>query len=165
MRPLRIWLALAVPAALAALVLAAVPAASKARAAAAPQVKGVVEIHPGLVKDCEYISNTGAGGSEIVGHGPGNPVSLTYTGASCFDLCTSSPGRGTPGGSTRTYPGTVSTKIAGSSQWAEPAQPRTPARTSSEPNYKDVGWLVSEVFDITGSYMYSPSCLQPLTWG
>ena len=94
MRPHRRWLALAVPAALAALVLA-VPAASsppsappaqvKAAAAAAGHVTAVVHIvHRGLVRDCEYISN-GFSGLEIQGNGVNSPVSITASG-NCFNL-------------------------------------------------------------------------------
>jgi len=96
MRPLRKWLALAVPAALAALVAGAVPAASaapattashvKEAAAAAPHVNGVLHvIHRGLVKDCEYIES-GISDYYIEGHGVNEPVSLTAGPGSCFNL-------------------------------------------------------------------------------
>jgi hypothetical protein len=94
MRPLRRSLALAVPAALAALVVSAVPAASAAPAAApshvktatAPQAKDVVQIiHRGFVKDCEYIKSDSSN-YYIEGNGVNKPVSLTVGPGSCFNL-------------------------------------------------------------------------------
>jgi hypothetical protein len=81
---------------LAALVLAA-PAASSPSVATAPHANRVaatgphlIHIHPGLVKDCEYIelyangSNTGL---YIAGNGKNKAVTLkSKTSASCFDL-------------------------------------------------------------------------------
>jgi hypothetical protein len=89
------WLAVAVPAALAALVFGGT-AASPAPVAAAPHVtaasvtgarpQGVVHIiHRGLVKDCEYIES-GTSDYYIEGHGVNEPVSLTTGPGSCFDL-------------------------------------------------------------------------------
>jgi len=96
MRSRHRWLALPVPAALAALaaLVFAVPAASSPPAAitrhvnrvaaAAPHMNAVVHIHPGLTKDCERIFSTDADGY-ISGHGVGNPVTIEGTG-NCFTL-------------------------------------------------------------------------------
>jgi hypothetical protein len=95
MRPRRRWLALAVPAALAALVLV-VPAVSSPSSAAAPQVKAapaaaghvtaVVHIvQRGLVKDCEYIENAFSG-LLIQANGVNKPVFLSNNSGSCFNL-------------------------------------------------------------------------------
>jgi len=94
MRPHRRWLVLAVPVALAAVMLA-VPAASsppsaagphvKAAAAAAGHVTAVVHIvQRGLVQDCVAIQNWNNGYS-IAGNGVNNPVILTG-GGNCFNL-------------------------------------------------------------------------------
>jgi hypothetical protein len=91
MRPHRRWLALAAPAALAALAMGCAPAASTAPAATAPHVSGVVHIvHRGLVKDCEYITNALASENShevvaISGNGVDQQVSLKATG-NCFTL-------------------------------------------------------------------------------
>jgi hypothetical protein len=166
MRPLRRWLILAVPAALAALVVGAVPAASTAPAATAAHATGVVEIHPGLVKDCEYISNTGVGGAEIVGHGPGNPVSLTYTGASCFNLMHSFTWEGYSGWQYQDLSGHCLYQNRGV---IEVGGGCSASDTSEDffgvKYYNDVGWLVSNVATGTGSYMYSPSCLTAVDMG
>jgi hypothetical protein len=91
-RPRRRWLALAVPAALAALVLA-VPAVSSApsaaaphvEAAAAPHVKAVVHIvQRGLVKDCVYFQE--GNDEEILGHGVNLAVTMTGGTGNCFNL-------------------------------------------------------------------------------
>jgi len=91
MRPHRRWLALAVPAALAALVMGCAPAASTTPAVTASHVSGVVHIvHRGLVKDCEYITNALASENSdetvaISGNGVNQQVSLKTTG-NCFNL-------------------------------------------------------------------------------
>jgi hypothetical protein len=74
MRPLRKWLALAVPAALVALVVAAVPA-SATPAAVAPHASG----------NCEYIK-VFPYGVEIKGGGVNKPVTLTAGVGNCFTL-------------------------------------------------------------------------------
>lgn len=102
-----LWLTLAVPAALAALVAVAVPTASSAPSAStlhdravsatashvkAPTiapVKGAVHIvQRGLVKDCEYIETGDPIGGEIAGAGVNRPVILVPadTPGNCFDL-------------------------------------------------------------------------------
>jgi hypothetical protein len=86
MRSRRNWLALAVPAALAALVFAVPASASAPFAATAPHVNGVVRIvHRGLVKDCEYIKNLDSG-EEIEDYGAGEPTSTVKPPGSCFNL-------------------------------------------------------------------------------
>jgi hypothetical protein len=94
MRSPRIWLALGVPAALAALaaLALAVPAATSTPAAtaqrvnrvAASHVNAVVHIHPGLIKDCELIYSDDAGGY-IAGNGVDKPVTIEPKG-NCFTL-------------------------------------------------------------------------------
>jgi hypothetical protein len=104
MRSRRRWLALGVPAALAALVVGAAlagaaPAATarhaNVTAAAAPHVNGLVHIvHRGLVKDCEYIEVNNGGtplGLYITGNGVNVPVTIepdpsSDQGRTCFDL-------------------------------------------------------------------------------
>jgi hypothetical protein len=170
MRPLRRWLALAVPVAVAALVAGCAPAASSAPSATAPHVKdvaaaaahvkGVVEIHRGLVKDCEYISNTGVGGAEIAAHGPGNPVSLAYTGASCFNLMHEFHWEGYTGWQYQDLSGRCLYEKRGVISVGGPCSASDTGEDFFGVRYvKDVGWLVSNVFLGTGSYMYAPSCL------
>jgi hypothetical protein len=89
MTPTRKWLALAVAAASAALVVAAVlPGAAPAATAAAPHANGIVRIvHRGLVRDCEYIENSpDETDADIVGNGVNKPVTLTYGTPACFNL-------------------------------------------------------------------------------
>lgn len=83
MRPLRKWLALTAPAALAALMVGVAPAASAAPAAPAPHVNEVIHIvHRGLVNDqCRYITNYA--GNAISGNGVNKQVTLKSTG-NCF---------------------------------------------------------------------------------
>lgn len=89
MRSRRRWLAVAVPAALAALVAGAVLAgaapapASHVNRAAALQLNHVRIVQRGLVRDCEYID---AGGIQIEGEGVNNPVAMEFPPASCFNL-------------------------------------------------------------------------------
>jgi hypothetical protein len=94
MRSLRKWLALTVPAALAAMVMGCAAPAAPARhvngaAAAAPQVNGVFHIHRGFVKYCEDIE-LGDSGLYISGNGVNEPVTLQSTG-NCFSLYNSFP--------------------------------------------------------------------------
>jgi hypothetical protein len=94
MRPLHKWLALALPAALAAVVAGTAPAANAAQAAAAPNARGAAAsapqgkihiIHRGLVHDCEYIE-LNVNGLEIKGNGVNNPVTISTPPGNCWNL-------------------------------------------------------------------------------
>jgi hypothetical protein len=167
-RPHRIWLALAVPAALAALV-ATVPAASSAPAATALHGRGVATaprasdgvriVQRGLVHDCEYISNYYEFGLEIAGNGVNEPASLVAAPGNCFNLYNEFTWDG--------YTGYEYQNGLGHCLWQDDGVIELGAACKANHEneeffgakyYSGVGWLVSNRFLGTGSYMYAPGC-------
>jgi hypothetical protein len=169
MRPHRKWLALAVPAAIAAFV-AAAPAASSPPAATAVHGRGVAATAPrtsdavrivqrGLVHDCEYISNYYAFGLEIAGNGVNEPASLVAAPGNCFNLYNEFTWDG--------YTGYEYQNGLGHCLWQDDGIIELGAACKADhPNeeffgaeyFSSVGWLVSVVALGTGSYMYAPDC-------
>jgi hypothetical protein len=170
MRPLRKWLALAVPAALAVLVVSAVPAASTAPAATAPHGRAVAATAPqakdavhivqrGLVRDCVYISNYYAGGLEIEGNGPNKAVSLNNPPASCFNLYNKFTWKGYTGYEYQDLSGHCLWSAAGVIEVGAACQANTPYEEFFGAKlYSGQGWLFSNVFTGIGSYMSSKGC-------
>jgi hypothetical protein len=152
MRPPRRWLALAVPAAIAALVVA-VPAAS-----AAPAATG----HRALAQDCEYISNLDSGGLEIAGNGVNQPVRLVDPPGNCFTLHNKFTWEGYTTYEYQNGDGHCLWQDAGVIELGGACAANHPNEEffgipGSQSKYG--GWLISEVHDGTGSYMSTyPGC-------
>jgi len=151
MRPLRRWLALVVPAATAALVIA-VPTVSTASAATARHGTEVA------AADCEYISNYYAGGLQIEGNGVNEPVTLVDHG-SCFTLTHQFTWHG--------YTGWEYQDLSGHCLWQDNGIIEVGAACqANHPNeqffgyklYSGQGWKVAVVADGTGSFMGSGGC-------
>jgi hypothetical protein len=157
MRSHRRWLALAVPAALAALV-TAVPAASSA-ATTAPHVQGAASAAAG----CEYISNLDSGGLEIAGNGVNQPVRLVDPPGNCFTrMYEFTSLDGSPGWEYQNGEGHCLWQNDGVIEVGAACKPNHPNEQfwgvpGTQSKYG--GWLVSDMFDGTGSYMSTnPGC-------
>ena len=155
---LRTWLALAVPAAAAALVVGALPAASSAQAATAPNGSGVA-----ASAGCVHISNYYSGGLQIEGNGVNNPVYLTSPNGSCWNQVY--PFTYPSGG--KTYSGWEYQDLSGHCLWQDAGVIEVGgACKAGHQNeeffgyhlYPGQGWKVAVVADGTGFFMGSAGC-------